>query len=149
MKTRSNTNHRSDKAVAKTQKAPVEPSVPGSGPIIVDGFLHFSPLDLARYELAQAKVLNALQSIGLKRSELETARRQFEDRSRAISAELEQIVAISRKNESELMGLQSELQTTYGLDFKQVAYDDVSGKITVLGSPVTEDDFKSNLATKE
>lgn len=34
-----------------------------SGPVLVDGFLHFGRVDLLRYELAQAQVLNALDDV--------------------------------------------------------------------------------------
>jgi hypothetical protein len=106
------------------------------GPAIVDGFLHFSQVDLLRYELAQAQVLNALQGIGLKKSELERLRVEHEERQRKGQAELAELTAFTRARELELEALQRELEKTYELDLTRVTYDDVSGKIMVLGEPV-------------
>ena len=106
------------------------------GPIVVDGFLHFGGEDLLRYELAQAKVLNALQAIGLKRSELEKARVEFTERIRAGQAELQELAMFSSARETELRDLQKELEASYGLDLSKVTYDDVNGKIRLLGEPV-------------
>lgn len=120
-----------------------EPKAPGVGPVVIDGFLHFSPLDLTRYELAQAKVLNALQAIGLQKAKVEETKRNFEDHIRRLNEEMQGIVQLSAKCECDLRALQAELQELYKLDFSQITYDDVSGKISFLGSPVSEDDFLS------
>jgi len=112
------------------------PKIASDGPSIIDGFLHFGKEDLLRYELAQAKVLNALQAIGLKRSELDRARVDFTERMRAGHAEVQELSNYSAAREGELRDLQKELATSYGLDLSKVTYDDVSGKIMMLGEPV-------------
>ncbi|MFO0677065.1 MAG: hypothetical protein U0169_11040 [Polyangiaceae bacterium] len=106
------------------------------GPVLVDGFLHFNQVDLLRYELAQAQVLNALQGIGLKKSELERLRVEHEERQRAGQGELAELTSFARAREFELQALQRELEKTYELDLTRVTYDDVSGKIMLLGEPV-------------
>lgn len=141
MKTRTDTKKTTVKKTTSKVAHVNNPS--GKGPVIQDGFLHFGPFDLAQYELAQAKVLNALQAIGLKKAEADRARRTYEDAIRKINDELQLITQSSNKAEVELRSLQEELQGVYKLDFTQVAYDDVTGKISVLGSPVPEDEFLS------
>ena len=106
------------------------------GPVLIDGFLHFNQVDLLRYELAQAQVLNALQGIGLKKSELERLRVEHEERQRAGHSELAELTSFARGRELELQALQRELEKSYELDLTHVTYDDVSGKIMVLGEPV-------------
>jgi hypothetical protein len=110
-----------------------------TGPMIIDGYLHFSPYDLARLELAQAKVVNATQADKLKRAEGDQARRVYEDTIRKLNDELAYILAAGKVAESELRALQKEFEAAYKLDFTQVTYDDKTGKISVLGSPVPED----------
>jgi len=112
------------------------PKIASEGPSIVDGFLHFGKEDLLRYELAQAKVLNALQAIGLKRSEVERARFDFTERARVGHAEVQDLLRFASAREAELRHLQKELETSYGLDLSKATYDDVSGKIMMLGEPV-------------
>lgn len=113
----------------------------GKGPHLQDGMLYFGPLDLARYELAQAKVLNSLQAIGLKKAEIDSAKRSYEDHIRRINGELTVITQAATRAEGELRTLQNELQESYKLDFTQVGYDDSTGKISVLGAPVSEEEF--------
>lgn len=108
------------------------------GPVYVDGFLHFSPFDLTRYELAQARVLNALQAIGLKKAEMDQAKREFEDKARRLNAEMQAVGTHSQGVQDELKVLQRELESLYQLDFSNVSYDNMSGKISVLGEPVPE-----------
>jgi hypothetical protein len=144
MKTKSKSNA---KLAPKALKAPELTSLSSSavhvgtkvGPVYVDGFLHFSPFDLTRFELAQAKVLNALQAIGLKKADIDQAKREFEDRVRKVNEDMQHLVLNSRKAEQELKTLHEELQGLYQLDFSQVTYDDVSGRISVLGEPVPEE----------
>lgn len=135
MKTKSNT--KSDPIEKKIPKA--VPVSAQCGPVTIDGYLHFSPFDLARYELAQAKVINIGQATSLKRAEAEQARRHYEDTIRKLNDELLAIMAASKVAESDLKSLQKELEELYKLDFSQVTYDDKTGKISVLGSPVPED----------
>jgi hypothetical protein len=110
--------------------------VGAEGPVFADGFLHFNQVDLLRYELAQAQVLNALQGIGLKKSELERLRVEHEERQRVGQVELAELTSFARGRELELQTLQRELERTYELDLTRVTYDDVSGKIMILGEPI-------------
>lgn len=142
MKTKSNTKSdaaKPTKKVAETKAAKPVPVAAQSGPVVVDGYTHFSQFDLTRYELAQAKVLNAAQADSLKRAEGEQARRAYEDTIRRLNDELAVIVAAGGIAKSELRALQKELEGLYKLDFSQVTYDDKTGKISVLGAPVPED----------
>ena len=117
-------------------KKPPKKTRGADGPTFVDGFLHFGKEDLLRYELAQAKVLNALQAIGLKRSELEKSRLDFTERARVGHAEIQDLLRFSSAREAELRHLQKELEATYGLDLSKATYDDVRGKIMMLGEPI-------------
>lgn len=143
MRTKSKSDAYEKKTAEKkvvTSKLPrAVPVAAQSGPVLVDGYMHFSPFDLTRYELAQAKVLNAAQADRLKRSEGEQARRVYEDTIRKLNEELSVIVAAGKVAESELRALQNELEESYKLDFSQVTYDDRTGKISVLGNPIAED----------
>ena len=136
---------------SKSKSNPKKPTVPETtttltGPVLVDGFLHFSPYDLARYELAQAKVLNSLQAIGLKKAEVDRTRRDYEDnlrqlnrdfgeRSRQLNDDTQVVSQVSVRAEQELLALQQELQVSYNLDFSKISYDDVTGKISVFEDP--------------
>jgi hypothetical protein len=103
-----------------------------SGPRFVEGFLHFSPYDLVRYELAQSKVVSSLQAIGLNRAKVEASRRVYEDQLRALDVEVRGLVEESQRCENTLRGLQEELGKTYKIDLSKITYDDLSGKITIL-----------------
>lgn len=142
MKTRSNTKSNAEKRPKKSEIEDATHSTSGSvqtGPMIIEGYLHFSPYDLARLELAQAKLVNATQADKLKRAEGDQARRVYEDTIRKLNEELAFILAAGKVAESELGALQKEFEASYKLDFTQVTYDDKTGKILVLGSPVPED----------
>jgi hypothetical protein len=119
-----------------TRRKKTSKAAAAAGPVVVDGFLHFSPVDLLRYELAQAQVLNALQGIGLKKAELERLRAEHEERQRKGQSDLAELTAHARSREVELEALQRELAETYELDLTRVTYDDVTGRIMVLGEPV-------------
>lgn len=108
------------------------------GPCYPDGHMHFGPRDLLVYELTQHKVANALQAMGMKKLELEKSRLEWEQRNRQLSGELVTLSAIARQYEDALKRLQEKLEATYGVQLAQVAYDDVSGKINVLGRPVPQ-----------
>jgi hypothetical protein len=135
----SKSKSKSAKNAPETKTSKPIPVAAQSGPVIVDGYMHFSQFDLTRYELAQAKVVNAAQADRLKRAEGEQARRNYEDTIRKLNDELALVVATGKVAESELRALQKELEELYQLDFSQVTYDDRTGKISVLGSPVPED----------
>ena len=87
--------------LAKTAPKNPTPNGTNQGPIYVDGVMHFSPLDLAQYDLAQTKTEKAIQAIQLKRSEITQAQYEFdvklrelqthfEGRQRQLTADLEQ-----------------------------------------------------------
>lgn len=139
MKTRSNIKPEPIEKKPEKKLPRVVPVAAQSGPVIIEGYLHFSPFDLARYELAQAKVINTGQASSLKRAEGDQARRHYEDTIRRLNDELIAIMAAGKLAEADLLALQKELECLYKLDFTQVTYDDKTGKISVLGSPVPED----------
>lgn len=116
----------------------VAPKIVPVGPVYVEGNLHFSAYDLLRHELAQAKLLNALQAVGLKQREATAARAEFEERMRVFSADLLALQGVARQQEAALRALQAELSADYGLDVSKVTYDDQSGRIYPLGEPVPE-----------
>lgn len=109
------------------------------GPVYDGGFLHFSPFDLTRYELAQQRVMGALQAVGLKNAAIELRKRAFEEELRTLSADAGVLVQEAQKQQQGLLNLQQELAGIYELDFSKVTYDDISGRIFLLGEPVPEE----------
>jgi hypothetical protein len=107
------------------------------GPVMVDGFKHLSPFDLVRYELAQMKIVAALQAVGLKKAESDQIRRDFESRMRDVQHDVGVLQGELKSLETTLRVLQEELAQLYGLDFAQVTYDDVSGRIYLPGDQVS------------
>ena len=107
------------------------------GPVIVDGFKHLAPFDLVRYELAQMKIVAALQSIGLKKAESDQIRRDFEVRMHDVQHDVTVLQSELKSLETTLKALQEELAQLYNLDFSQVTYDDVSGRIYLPGDQVS------------
>lgn len=137
------------KPVAKPLEKPVQDAAPLTvdnselhvgtkvGPVIVEGVMHLSPFDLTRYELAQHKVTGALQALGMKQRDIELAKRDFEARLAAMGNEATELMQVSQRQQQDLLALQNELAALYSLDFSQVTYDDVSGKIFVHAQPVS------------
>jgi hypothetical protein len=74
------------------------------GPVYNDGVMHLSPMDLMKFELAQAKAANLAQAHVLKKQEMAEQQRQF----------------------------RKELSEAYNMDLERIIYDDQSGKIHVL-----------------
>lgn len=107
------------------------------GPRIIDGLLHFSEIDLYRYELAQQKVMTALLSITQKKNEAEKAKSDAEHRQKAYLIEIADLTSFAKTQESELRALQEDLATTYEVDVNAITYDDVTGKIRQFGEDVT------------
>jgi hypothetical protein len=120
----------------KELEAPGPSTRIASGPVYVDGYMHFNQMDMLRYECAQLRVVNALQGIGLKKAEAEKAKREAEERQRLYQIEVADLASLAKKHEKELLALQEELASVYSVDFSQVTYDDVTGRISVLGEPV-------------
>lgn len=108
------------------------------GPVIVEGCKHLSPYDLARYELAQSRVVAANQALGLKILLTEKTKREAEAQLLKMQAEQDGIRTEMNLRQTALQELQTELAGLYGLDFQVVSYDDQSGKLYVQGEPVTE-----------
>lgn len=138
---RKRTTKKTPKRTTK-QRAPRAKSN-GKGPVFVDGYLHLSPFDLARYELAQGKVANTAQAIALKKHEADEETRNYKARMQQKANEMAQLAQTLKVVEDELRAMQTELQAAYGLDFSKVAYDDQSGKLTVLDEgPILKADWK-------
>ena len=135
----------------KKTKAKKEAKPPAaSGPVVVDGFLHFSERDLLRYELAQHKIANSLQAVGLKKSAIVAAEKEkgeaiakaekdFDAKVRALHGDIAGLTSILKQEEASFLTLQGELASVYDLDLSQVTYDTESGKILVLGETVRRD----------
>jgi hypothetical protein len=69
---------------------------------------------------------------------IERAKADAEAAIRRMQAELDGQREDMKARQNEFLALQNELTGLYGLDFGQVTYDDQSGKLYVLGEPVSE-----------
>jgi hypothetical protein len=134
-KTKSGNGKKENKLSEKAQRTHVL-----SGPVIVDGLVHFSPYDLARFELVQHKVANMRQALLLKRSEQLTLQHGYEVTSRKLREEEVQIEALLRVKEQEWKQLRDELQGLYKLNFDELTYDDTTGLLKVHGELVLSKD---------
>jgi len=113
----------------------VEP-VDIAGPKEVDGFLHFSELDLLRYELLQHKVANSLQAFGMKQLEAQKGRLEQERQNVLWNGELVSLQLIAKQQQAELKKFQDAIQARYKLDLSAVSYDINTGKITIHGAAI-------------
>jgi len=111
-----------------------------AGPKEVDGFLHFSELDLLRYELLQHKVANSLQAFGMKQLEAQKGRLEQERQNVLWNGELVSLQLIAKQQQAELKKFQDAVQARYKLDLSTVSYDIATGKITIHGAaiPITQ-----------
>jgi len=133
----------SRKKVAAAPPAPQPTN--GAGPVVIDGMLHFSPYDFARFELVQHKVANLRQGIALKRSEQITLQHGYEVTMRKLREEEVQIEALLRVREQEWKQLRDELQVLYKLNFDDLTYDDITGLLKVHGELVPSSDAASGV----
>lgn len=101
------------------------------GPVRQDGLLYFSRLDLVRYELAQFKVANALQTVQLKEREIEAFQRNANERMRSMHVQLEQCKAHARRTSDELVTMQEAIARRYEVELSVITYDDQTGRITI------------------
>lgn len=99
------------------------------GPLQVDDHMHFSPPDLHRYELAQYKQGHFTQAIALLRAKAEKVKREADEEVARISAEIHQTIKESNDAQAEFVKLQNEVQEVYGINLKEVTYDDKTGRI--------------------
>ncbi len=123
---------KSDSTSESSPSIQSESSAPSTvqGPIYVDGNMCFSPLDLARYELAQAKVINNLQLLKLGAARVDELKRQFQDNMAVLNREQAEVNVFQRKLEADLLSMQTELASKYGINLQRITYDDVTGRIT-------------------
>ena len=117
----------------KTKKAETKKSFYGfTGPEYPEGIMHMSPMDLMKFELAQAKAANMSQAAMLKRKEMEDFQRHFNERMHQLRQEQSQL-EVGRKDAVKAFDVAKvELQEAYGMDLTKIIYDDQSGKIHVI-----------------
>lgn len=125
--------------VAKKNKKKVVEASNGlvKGPVTVDGCVHLSESDLLRYELLQARVIQGYQVLQIKKSEIDRLKREAEERIRVLNVEILNTTSETKSQEEELRSFQAELAKKYGLDPKEISYDDKTGKIFLKGEPVS------------
>lgn len=102
-----------------------------------EGLLCFTSHDLARYELAQHRVLNDSQAIKLRKSEIERANIEAAQKVAKLTSEIKMLVNAQKEHAVELKALQDEIGSTYNIDMSQVSYDDATGRIYLNGNPVS------------
>lgn len=138
MGTAKKTAKKKDNGVAVVSAEPTPLAYSVQGPIYVDEALHFSPNDLVRFELAQHKMANSLQSIALKRAEIVQFRSEMSQRARSLDSDLAQLMTISKSIEEAFLAYRAELEKQYKVDFSKTSYDDASGRINVLEEETTK-----------
>jgi hypothetical protein len=106
------------------------------GPLVVDGELYFSPLDLARYELAQYKVANTVHSLNLHRAQIDRIQRKAEEDVRNINMQIVQLQSTLKSQEQELVAMQKDLAALYGIEMSAITYDDKTGRLLVEDDPI-------------
>jgi homogentisate 1,2-dioxygenase len=102
------------------------------GPVYNDGVMHLSPMDLMKFELAQAKAANLAQAHVLKKQEMAEQQRQFNERMHRLRQESSQLQVASKDAAGALAVARKELSEAYNMDLERIIYDDQSGKIHVL-----------------
>lgn len=94
--------------------------------------LCFTQLEIARYELARTEHELALCRRALKQSELEKDRLQHELLCLRKQQELVRLGFAVGETVGKLDRLNTELGKKYKLDMTKVAYDNITGKVTIL-----------------
>ena len=97
-----------------------------------DGHVYLTHEALLQYELSQAKVINSLQAIGIKKAEIEYSRLGYMELQRSQTKDLQDLVALAKMCEASLLEIQTDFQKSTGIDVNRMTYDDKTGKITVL-----------------
>jgi hypothetical protein len=106
------------------------------GPIFKEGIKHFSPLDLVRFELAQAKVLDAQKDIRIAQMDIDQLKINFERAAKVLQDRQAAAIMNLRTHDQALMALRSEIEKIYKVDINKITYDDTSGKIMMPPEPV-------------
>jgi hypothetical protein len=109
------------------------------GPIFKEGVKHFSPLDLARFELAQAKVIDAQKDIRLAQMDMNQLRLNFEQAAKAMQDRHAAALVALRTHEKALMDLRQEVAKVYQVDINKITYNDTSGEIMYPPEPPPPD----------
>lgn len=115
------------------RNAPVDatPAALGKGPIWVDDSMYFSPFDLARYNLAEMRVIHANNELHLKQMEMEKAVQRF-------NKMMEQLKHAEAQRKAELVQLRSELEVLYPISFNdpKLTFDADTGRLMHDGAPI-------------
>lgn len=132
------TKKASAKKSTRRRKTAAIPRVrpPQVGPVDVEGAVHFSPYDLARYEAAQGRVANAAQAVLLQRATIEARKREHQEWLRTAQDELVRLASDVNEKQGAMRALQAEMEVLYGLDFASVTYDDNTGRLFTNGETV-------------
>lgn len=112
--------------------APAPNRVVEVGPDYHDHEPHFSPHDLARFELAQERVVTATQAIELCKRAADIAQREHAKNMQAIANEVAKLLDSKSARERALVDLRLELSKLYDMDLATIAYDDETGRIRFL-----------------
>jgi len=94
-----------------------------------DGFSYLTREALLEFELSEARVLNALQAIGMKRAEITMANAAHIEAQRVAQRDLAALVESSKQQEDALRRMRADFQTATGIDITQMTYDDQTGKL--------------------
>ena len=94
--------------------------------------IYFSPHDLSRFELAQARVTMLEQEVKLEQAGMHRAEQAHAHAMQAAKNRVVSIVTERNKRAQELIALRGELEKLYGLDLSKCAYDDTTGRIRIL-----------------
>lgn len=98
-----------------------------------DGTKYLNSLDMAQYELRQARCTGAYQALALRKTradlELVLLERQVAELRRVAAADAAELTAQAKLLEEELRSFQEKLEVAYSVDFRAVTYDDVTGAI--------------------
>lgn len=111
-------------------KAPIVES--RFSPRNVDGVKHFSRADMMELQLAEARTELARYAASAKLTEAQEFQKAAQKRLEELSRDAESASKMVTTRAEALQELHVELGQAYGVDLKKIAYDDVTGKITVL-----------------
>lgn len=108
------------------------------GPIFKGGVKHFSPVDLMRFELTQAKVVDSQKDIRLAQSDMDQLKLNFERAAKMLQDRHATALVSLRQNEKALMILRKDIEKVYDVDCNKITYNDTSGEIMIPpeGPPV-------------
>ena len=130
------------KPTLPSQSPAAEPAR-GARSVLIEGDKHLTPLDLARFNLAQVNVRIALQAVGLRDLEIKNAQLQFDRHvdefkksMHQATREREQLVQFGHAEQTAMLELQKEFEVAYDIDFAQpLSYDDKTGRLVALAVP--------------